>query len=136
MAGLNDTDIKLDGNWQLTSAANGDLPLVTRLDCLLQDIQLEALSQEGELFYDEAWGWSMLDFMQAQDDDLTRVEIIQRVKVKLSQRPDVNPDTIRTHVEFEDDVITIEVVFKFFGDSQDYRLAIGLDRVNIEVVIV
>lgn len=136
MAGLNDTDIKLDGNWQLTSAANGDLPLVTRLDCLLQDIQLEALSQEGELFYDEAWGWSMLDFMQAQDDDLTRVEIIQRVKVKLSQRPDVNPDTIRTHVEFEGDVITIEVVFRFFGDSQDYRLAIGLDRVNIEVVIV
>lgn len=30
MTGLHDTDIRLDDNWQLTRAADGDAPLVLR----------------------------------------------------------------------------------------------------------
>lgn len=44
MTGLHDTDIRLDDNWQLTRAADGDAPLCSGLDCLYQNIILEALT--------------------------------------------------------------------------------------------
>jgi hypothetical protein len=136
MAGLFDTDIKLDENWQLTAAANGDAPITSNTDCLIQDIRLEAMSQEGELFYDEDWGWSLLDFLQMQDDDLTKLEIDQRIKIKLSRREEINSETIATQLTFEDDKVSIKVAFKFINDSTQYSLDIALDRVNIEVVMI
>ena len=136
MAELHDTDIKLDNNWQLTAAANGDAPLLSNADCLIQDIRLEALSQEGELFYDEAWGWSLLDFIQTQDEELTRVEIEQRIRTKLSRREEINHETIKTELSFEDDKITAKVTFKLINDSRQYNLDVVLDRVRAEVVIV
>lgn len=136
MAGLFDTDIKLDENWQLTAAANGDAPITSNTDCLIQDIRLEAMSQEGELFYDEDWGWSLLDFLQMQDDDLTKLEIDQRIKTKLSRREEIDSETIATQLTFEDDKVSIKVAFKFINDSTQYNLDIALDRVNVEVVMI
>ena len=52
MTGLNDTDIRLTDAWELTRAADGDAPLCSGLDCLYQNIILEALTQPGDLFYD------------------------------------------------------------------------------------
>lgn len=136
MAGLNDTDIKLDENWQLTPAANGDAPVASGRDCIFQDIQLEALTQEGELFYDETWGWSLLDFLQSQDDELTRIEIEQRIKTKLGKRPEVDVESIVVNVEFSGSAITAQTSFSFIDDSKVYVLTVGLDRVKVEVVIV
>jgi len=136
MAGLYDTDIKLDENWQLTPATNGDAPLVSNAECIIQDIRIEAASQEGELFYDRDWGWSLLDFLQAQDDDLTRLEIEQRVKTKLSKREVIDNGTIKTKIEFLEDMIFVRVSFKFINDLAQYNLDVGLDRVKVEVVIV
>ncbi|MFW5435203.1 DUF2634 domain-containing protein [Paenibacillus apiarius] len=133
MAGLHDTDIRLDHNWQLVTAANGDTLLVSGLDCAFQDIQLEALTQEGELFHDESWGWSLLDFVQSQDDELTRVEIEQRVKTKLEQRPEIDAETIDTFTIFQGDTITIQVSFAFQSDDRLYQLNVDLDRVRVEV---
>ena len=136
MAGLYDTDIRLDENWQLTPATNGDAPLVIDFDCIIQDIRLEASSQGGELFYDGDWGWSLLDFVQAQDDDLTRLEIEQRVKIKLSKRESIDNGTIKTKLEFNEDTIFVRVSFKFINDSVQYNLDVALDRVKVEVVVV
>ena len=44
MTGLNDTDIRLTDAWELTRAADGDAPLCSGLDCLYQNIILEALT--------------------------------------------------------------------------------------------
>ena len=44
MAGINDTDIRLDDDWQLTQASTGDAPACSGVDCFLQDIRLEAIS--------------------------------------------------------------------------------------------
>lgn len=136
MAGLNDTDIKLDTNWQLTQAANGDAPITSNNHCLFQDIQLEALTHEGELFYDESWGWSLFDFIQSQDDELTRTEIEQRIKSKLSNRVEVNSESIKSELKFTNDTVEIYVKFKFLNDDEIYKLNIELDRVNVEVVVV
>lgn len=136
MAGLYDTDIKLDEDWQLTAAANGDAPLSSDTDCFIQDIRLEALSQEGELFYDETWGWSLMDFIQADDDELVRLEIEQRIRTKLSRREEIDSETIQTKLSFQDDKISVKVAFKFTNDSKQYILDIVLDRVRVEVVMV
>lgn len=36
MTGLNDTDIRLNSEWQLTQATDGDAPLCSGLECLYQ----------------------------------------------------------------------------------------------------
>lgn len=51
MTGLHDTDIRLNDEWALTQAADGDAPLCSGLECLYQNIILEALTQPGDLFY-------------------------------------------------------------------------------------
>ncbi len=136
MAGLFDADIKLDENWQLTAAASGEAPIASNTECLIQDIRLEAMSQEGELFYDQDWGWSLIDFIQVQEDDLIKLEIDQRIKTKLSRREEIDSETIVTQLTFEDDKISIKVAFEFINDSTQYNLNIALDRVNVEVVMI
>ncbi|BFH10887.1 DUF2634 domain-containing protein [Paenibacillus melissococcoides] len=136
MAGLHDSDIRLDANWQPAAAANGEALLVTDYDCLFQDIRLEALTQEGELFYDESWGWSLLEFIQSQDDELTRLEIEQRVKEKLERRIEIDADTIQVITAFRGDAITVHASFRFRGDERLYELDVDLDRVKVEVVLV
>lgn len=108
MAGLNDTDIRLDDSWQLTRAANGDAPIVAGLYCIYQDIQLEAHSQEGELFYDTDWGWSLLDFLQSEDDELLELEIQERIKTKLARRSEVDAESISTSVVFSNDMLIVQ----------------------------
>ena len=43
-------DIRLDSSWKLTQAANGDAPVVSGTECLLQDIRLESLTRKGNCF--------------------------------------------------------------------------------------
>lgn len=134
MAGLNDTDIRLDDFFQLTRAATGDAPLISGTGCLMQDIRLEAMTQAGELFYDPEWGWSLLDFLQSEDDDLLELEIQQRIREKLARRSEVDVETISTSVKFEDDIIAIHTRFQFVDDSQVQTVDLNLDRVSVEVV--
>ena len=83
MTGLHDTDIRLNDEWALTQAADGDAPLCSGLECLYQNIILEALTQPGDLFYDASFGWGLYDFIQSEDDDLVRLEIAQRARLGL-----------------------------------------------------
>lgn len=134
MAVLTDTDIRLNEVWQLTQATNGDAPIVSGLDCVYQDIRLEALSQEGELFYDSAWGWSLLDFVQSEDDELLRLELQSRIKEKLARRSEIDMESITTVISFSDDVLTVHVTFQFVDESQSRSLDVAVDRVSVEVI--
>lgn len=98
MTGLNDTDIRLNDEWALTQAADGDAPLCSGLDCLYQNIILEALTQPGDLFYDPAFGWGLYEFIQSEDDDLTRLEIAQRARLGLQKREVIAPESIEIDV--------------------------------------
>ena len=132
MAGLYDTDIKLSETWQLTQAANGDAPLCSDLDCFVQDIRLEAITQPGELFYDPDWGWGLLEFLQSEDDELTRLEITERVREKLGRREEITPGSIDVQIRLLDDLLILDVTLEVQGTKQS--ITIGLDRVNVEVV--
>jgi len=134
MAGYNDTDIKLTESWQLTQATNGDAPIIADIECLIQDIKLEALTQEGELFYDSDYGWSLLDFIQSDDDDLIRLEIKERVKSKLERRSEIDIESVQTGIQFEEDSLRLKVSFRLSNGGQDYSIDIELSRVNVDVI--
>lgn len=127
-------DIKMDETWQLTQAANGDAPTVSGIECILQDIKLEAVTQENEIFYDEKYGWSLLDFIQSEEDPLTRTEIEQRIKSKLSKRDYVNSDTIEVLIIFSEVTLSISIAFKFIDDDETYTVDLVLNRIKVEVV--
>lgn len=101
ITGANDVDIMLDEDGQPVSDGNGDTALVSDDECWLQDIKNEAMTEEGELFYedeegDASYGWSLLDFMQGEYDDFTQMEIQQRIRSKMSKRDYIDAGSIQT----------------------------------------
>lgn len=136
MAGLNDTDIRLSEPWRLTAATTGDAPVLTGIECFMQDLKFEAVTQPGELFYDSAWGWGLSEFINAENDSLTQLEIIQRIKDKIGKRPEVDSTTIKVDLSFQKDLLLISVSFNFTESSIQQSLQIELNRVNLEVKLI
>ena len=126
-------DIRLDEDWRLTQAATGDAPVVTDMDCILQDIRLESLTQEGELFYDRDYGWALLDFIQADDSELIRTAIDTRIRKKLSRRDYIDTTSIKTQITFSEETLTVRVTFRFIANEQTYSIITSLDRIRVEV---
>lgn len=133
MTGLRDTDIRLSDEWQLTQAADGDAPLCSALECLYQNIILEALTQPGDLFYDPSFGWGLYDFIQSEDDELTRLEIAQRARVGLQKREVIIPESIQIDVGFEDDAFVLYCSFKFDEEETARALNVIISAVGVEV---
>ena len=134
MTGLHDIDIKLSDNWQLTQAADGDAPLCSELDCLYQNIVLEALTQPGDLFYDVEWGWGLYEFIQSEFDELTRLEITQRVRSKLGLREVILPESIAVTLDLQNDNLIVRTSFQFAEENEPRQLNIVVDSVSVEVV--
>lgn len=127
-------DIRLDEDWQLTRAANGDAPLASGEEEFLQSIRLESMTQEGDLFYDPAYGWSLLDFLHRTDEELTRIEIQERIRDKMAKRPEVDISSLQTQVYFSDDELRIDILFRRTDGDETYQLGIVLDRIRVEVI--
>lgn len=134
MTGLNDTDILLTEDWSLTQATDGDAPLCSGLECLYQNIALEAVTQKGDLFYDLDFGWSLYDFIQSEDDELTRLEIVQRARLGLQKREIILPESIEISVDYCDDAFRLHCSFKFMEESTARQLNIVIDAVSVEVI--
>ena len=134
MTGLSDTDIRLSDTWQLTQAADGDAPLCSRLDCLYQNIALEAVTQPGDVFYDLEFGWGMYDFIQSEDSDLTRLEITERVKNKLRKREVIIPESIQVTIDFQEDQYLLYCSFTFDEEDEPRSLNVIIGAVTVEVM--
>jgi hypothetical protein len=85
--------------------------------CLYQNIVLEALTQPGDVFYDAEFGWGLYDFIQSEDTELTRLEITQRVRLKLQKREVILPESIEISIAFEDDAVVLHCSFRFAGET-------------------
>lgn len=129
------TDIKMSEDWRLTQATDGDAPVTNGTDELLQRIRMEAMTQAGELFYDESWGWSLAEFLQAEDSDFTRLEIEQRIKSKLRKYEEINSRTVQVGFVPQATGLLVEVRFEL-ATGEDAAIGIQLDRVSVEVISV
>lgn len=138
ITGANDVDIMLDEDGQPVSDGNGDTSLVSGDECWLQDIRNEAVTEEGELFYedeegDASYGWSLLDFMQGEYDDFTQMEIQQRIRSKLSKRDCIDAGSIQTTVDFDGHTYHVKVVFRKNDSNKEYNISIESDGVEVIV---
>lgn len=130
------SDIRLNDDFAIVSAANGDFPLISNEDALLQLLRTEACTQKGELFYDSDFGWSMFDFNHMEDSEMNRIEIENRVRENTQKHEEIESNSINIQIIFDQDTIRIIDTFQFVGSNTSYSIEINLNRVNVEVTVV
>lgn len=136
MTGEHMTDIKLDDQWQPVADGIGDAGLVSDDECWMQDLRLEALTEEKELFYedeDESYGYGLSDFLQQEYDEFTEAEIQQRIRDKLAKRTYIDAATIRTAVKFDGEQYNIKISFQKNDQDKEYNMELTVDKVEVSV---
>lgn len=131
------TDIMLDENGQPVADENREFRTVSGDECWKQDLRLEAQTEEGELFYededgDEAYGFGFLDFAHEEDDDLTRMEIGQRVRDKLAKREYLDQRKTMQDISFDNGVITDKISVAKQDTKDEYNIELSTDEVEVE----
>ena len=137
IVGEDNTDIKLDANGQPVPDKNGDFATVSGDECWEQDLRLEAHTEEGELFYededgDEAYGFGLLDFVHAENDEFTQTEIMQRVGGKLAKRTYLDLAKTTQEVTFRDGIYYDSVSISKNDSNDEYNMELSTEEVEVE----
>lgn len=127
-------DVRLDDNYQIAAQANGDAALISDDDCYMQALRVEAASNEGDLWYDPDWGWSLLDFGGRQQDELVELEVEQRIRQKLRQHEEIDVGSIDVAASWGEDAISAIVRFRRLGGDELRQLNVNIGRTEIEVI--
>lgn len=127
------TDIRLADNWQPTQAADGDALLCSGMDAAYQEISFEAVTQPGDLIFDMDFGWGLYEFIQSEDDELTRLELVTRARQKLQRRTEIAPDSIDISIDYSDDTYRLSCRFRFSEEMESRVLDVVISAVNVEV---
>lgn len=122
----------------LYQTGTGTQPLYRMMNVGFQDIKNEAMTEEGELFYedeegDASYGWSLLDFMQGEYDDFTQMEIQQRIRSKMSKRDYIDAGSIQTTVNFDGHIYHIRIAFRRTDSNSEYN--IDIESNGVEVIV-
>jgi len=137
IVGEDNTDIKLDANGQPVPDKNGDFATVSGDECWEQDLRLEAHTEEGELFYededgDEAYGFGLLDFVHAENDEFTQTEIMQRVRGKLAKRTYLDLAKTTQEVTFRDGIYYDSLSISKNDSNDEYNMELSTEEVEVE----
>ena len=134
---ITETDLMMDDQGQPVISAAGESQMVSGIDCFLQDVRNEAVTTEGEWFWEADYGWSMLDFWHQEQAELLQIRSSNRVKQKLSSRSEINQQSISVVVTFlNNDVTEVKVAFKIKNSDVSYEIDLNVDGVETEVVLV
>lgn len=138
IVGEHDTDIRMDKNGQPVSDRKGDVDIVSEDDCWLQDLKNEALTEAGELFYEDeegngCYGWGLLDFFQAEMDEFRQLEIQQRIHSKMAKREYIDAASIKMDIRYDGHQYQIRVSFRRNDSSKEYNIDIESDGVEVVV---
>lgn len=127
------SDIRLSSDQRLTAATDGDAPVISGVDALLQDLQLEAMTEPGEMFYDEIYGWGLKEFIQNDDPESCEIEIRERIKEKIAKREEIDILSLKINIEFNEN-IEIIIQFNLLDNDKDLTMNLELNRVQVEVI--
>lgn len=137
VVGEDNTDIRLDANGQPVPDKNGDFDVVSGDECWEQDLRLEAGTEEGELFYededgDEAYGFGLLDFAHAENDEFTQTEIMQRVRGKLAKRTYLDMAKTAQEVTYSNGIYHDNVFVSKNDSNDEYNIELSTEEVEVE----
>ena len=72
--------------------------------------------------------------IQSEDTELTRLEITQRVRLKLQKREVILPESIEISIAFEDDAVVLHCSFRFAEEDERHELDVIIGAVSVEVI--
>ena len=135
LAGMEDTDIMLDEYGQPVVEA-GIPQIVSGKECWLQDIRCEMLTEEGELIHEdeegkEAYGYSLLEFLNGEDDILG--EIQARIIEKLSKRENIDESSIKAEVVVENKGRIRAIVSFNTSDDKENSIEVNVDETGVYI---
>lgn len=126
-------DIKFDFNSGI-NVKNKKPVVLHDFNSLVQNIKIEALTNEGDLWHNADFGWNLVEFMHRNIDEMLFIEISQRIKQKLSNRKYVDAGSIEVKFEVNDEKLLINVCFKIDETETDFTVI--LNRINAEVSVI
>lgn len=137
VAGLDGMDIMIGQDGQPVADKNGDLATVSGDDCWKQDLRLESHTDEGELFYEdaygaEAYGFGLPDFAHLENDEFARTELSQRIRGKIAKRTYLDPAKTVQDISFADGIYTNRITVSKNNESDSYNIDISTDEVEVE----
>lgn len=105
-------DILLDENGNFVVAANGDMETVSGDNCLLQDVRHRLLTFPGDLWTDTEYGAGIQRYIQAEDTEMNRLELQQRIKTRIAMDTRIDQESIKVTISsWERDKISIVLTF-------------------------
>lgn len=137
VVGTDCTDIMVDENGQPVADIVGEFKTVSNDECWRQDLRLEANTEQGELFYedadgDESYGFGMLDFINTENDDFAVMEIQQRVSNKLAKRTYIDKAKTKQVVTFENGKFIDNVSVSKQDSNCEYNIELSAEKVEVE----
>ena len=124
-------DIKFDFNNSII-IKNNDVIKIEDNEQILQNIKIEMLTNEGDVFYDLEFGYSLYDFLHREINEMLIYEIRHRIVTKLSRRPYVHSSSINIETIQKVDKLIFNI--SFYINEYFSEITLLLDRVKVEVI--
>lgn len=125
-------DIKVSLNFDSDlELRNKDTKVIDERTELIQNIKIEVITIEGDVWYDLEFGWSIYEFLHRPIDDMLKLELHQRILSKLSRRDEIEKNTIDIKFVELNDGLLIKIKLVILDEQTD--LTISLDRLNVVV---
>lgn len=132
---IDEVDLMMDTTGQPVPLASGAESLVMGIDGFFQDIRNEAVTVEGECFYAPDYGWSLLDFLHRDFNEMENLRIKTRVIEKLKMREEINQHSIQVNLSQEQDgAIQIHVEFKIKNADVSYQMDLSIDGAEVSII--
>lgn len=125
-------DIKLDFDKGIIIKNNSPI-IVKDNNEYIQNIKIEAITTEGDLWHNKEFGWSLVDFMHRSINEMLKIELTQRIRNKLNNRPYIDINTISVELKEFTDYFLLHVYFNLL--YEDVNFAIRIDRIKAEVLL-
>ena len=115
---------------------NGDFKILSDDECWRQDIMLETVTAEGELFYEDAtgnerYGFGLTDFIHAEKNDFLEMEIGQRVKAKIDKRTFLDSRKTKQNIEFLNDKFRDSVSISKNDSNEQYNMEFIAEDITV-----
>ncbi len=125
---MQDITIVLGGDIELK---NKDAVIIDEVQELIQNIKIEVITIEGDVWYDLEFGWSIYEFLHRPIDEMLKLELHQRIVNKLSRRDEIEKDTIEINFIEGDDKLVIKI--KMIILDEEAEITVSLDRLTVTV---
>lgn len=127
-------DIMLDQDGNFVAAADGDMETVRDNECLVQDLQHEAMTFPGDVWYDLTYGLGLQRYIKREDTELNRLELAQDIKVGFEKDSRVQKESVRTTVQtWALDAIKVQASFR--PDSAAMEEWDGIPEEDASIII-